>query len=73
VRILCHARLRAGVARLLARFHVRREKLKEITHEGALREGFGGVSAFLDYWRRLHGYVDPEQEVWMIRFEAKPA
>jgi hypothetical protein len=38
---------------------VRREKLKEITHEGALREGYPTVPAFLDYWR--------------IRFELVPA
>jgi len=25
--------------------------------------------AFLDYWPRLYGHVDPEQEAWMIRFE----
>ena len=51
---------------------VRKEKLGEITHEGAVREGFPTVRAFLDYWRRLHGHVDPEQEVWMIRFELEP-
>jgi hypothetical protein len=39
---------------------VRKEKLGEITHEGAVREGFPTVRAFLDYWRRLHGHVDPE-------------
>ena len=36
---------------------VRREKLGEIAHEGALREGFPTLSAFLDYWRRLHGII----------------
>lgn len=53
---------------------VRREKLGEITHEGALREGFSTVRAFLDYWRRLHGpaSLDPEQEVWVINFELEP-
>jgi hypothetical protein len=50
---------------------VRREKLGEITQEGARREGFPTVSAFVDYWRKLHGYVDLEQEVWRIRFERK--
>jgi hypothetical protein len=48
---------------------VRREKLGEITHEGAVSEGFPTVRAFLDYWRKLHGHVNPEQEAWMIRFE----
>jgi hypothetical protein len=48
---------------------VRREKLGAITHESALREGFSKVRAFMDYWRKLHGYVDLEQEVWRIRFE----
>ena len=59
---------RRAVGRI-AIIEVRRERLGEITHEGALREGFPTVRAFLDYWRRLHGGVDPEQEVWVIRFE----
>jgi len=46
--------------------NVRREKLGEITQDGAVREGFPTVRAFLDYWRRLHGKVDPDQEVWVI-------
>jgi len=61
-------RRRRSVGRI-AVTDVRRERLGEITHEGALREGFPTVRAFLDYWRQLHGRVDPEQEVWMIRFE----
>jgi hypothetical protein len=61
-------RRRRAVGRI-AITEVGREKLGEITHEGALREGFSSVRAFLDYWRRLHGGVDPEQEVWVIRFE----
>jgi hypothetical protein len=47
----------------------RKEKLGEITHEAAVREGFGGVGQFLAYWQRLYGGIDPEQEVWVIRFE----
>ena len=50
---------------------VRREKLEEITHDGACREGFVDVEAFMDYWRRLHGHLASEQEVWRIRFERK--
>lgn len=61
-------RRRRSVGRI-AITEVGREKLGEITHEGAQREGFSSVRAFLDYWRRLHGSVDPEQEVWVIRFE----
>lgn len=60
---------RRRVVGRIAITNVHRERLGEITHEGALREGFPTVRAFLDYWRRLHGRVDPEQEVWVIGFE----
>lgn len=61
-------RRRKAVGRI-AITNVHKAKLGEITQEGALREGFPTVRAFLDYWRRLHGGVDPEQEVWVIQFE----
>lgn len=61
-------RTKRGVGRILIK-EVRRERLGDIHHPGALREGFHDVRDFLDYWRRLHGGVDSEQEVWVIRFE----
>lgn len=63
-------RTRRAVGRI-AITDVRRERLGEITHEGALREGFPTVREFLAYWRQPHGAEDPEQEVWMIRFKLR--
>jgi hypothetical protein len=50
-----------------------RERLGDIDVSGARREGFPTVGWFFDYWRRLHGGVDPEQEVWVIRFVMEQA
>lgn len=48
---------------------VRRERLGDVTRADAVREGFDTVIEFFAYWRELHGEVDPEQRVWVIRFK----
>lgn len=35
-------------------------------------EGFSDLSAFIDYWKTLHGTWDNEQVVTRIRFELAP-
>lgn len=49
---------------------VRREALGAITEDDARREGFESRAAFLDYWRAMHGDVDPAQPVWVVEFVA---
>lgn len=44
------------------------EKLNEITRFGAIREGFPSRVAFFSYYEDLHGSIDYEQIVWVIRF-----
>jgi hypothetical protein len=61
-------RTKPGIGRIRVT-GVRREPLSAIDEEAARREGFPDRRAFFDYWRRLHGRVDPEREVWVIRFE----
>jgi hypothetical protein len=61
-------RTEMGVARIRV-LSAEPEALKEVTEEGARREGFGNRAEFLDYWRGLYGAADPEQAVWVVRFE----
>jgi hypothetical protein len=61
-------RTKPGVARIRV-LEVRREILGIITDDGARREGFDHRVPFFRHWGDLHGSVDMEQEVWVIRFE----
>jgi len=66
-------RTRGSIGRIKI-LSVRRERLGDIDHAGARLEGFPNVGRYLDYWRTLHGHVDPDAEVWAIRFElVRPA
>ena len=56
----------SGRIRILS---VSRERLGDIDHRDARLEGFPTVGRFFDYWRTLHGRVDPDAQVWAIRFE----
>lgn len=60
-------RTKHGIGRIRM-IEVHRERLDDIDLSGAQREGFPAVGRFFDYWHRLHGGVDAEQEVWVIRF-----
>ena len=49
---------------------VRCELLGDITHDEAVREGFGSRSSFLQYWRELYGgRCDLKQPVHRIEFK----
>ncbi len=52
---------------------VRREPLWRIDEDGARREGFEDPIAFFRYWARLHGAIQLQERVWVIRFELEPA
>jgi hypothetical protein len=44
------------------------EKLGMITKEAALREGCYDREDFFSLWKKIHGSVDKEQEVYVVRF-----
>lgn len=44
------------------------ERLDDITLKDAKREGFRNLQEFKRYWRELHGFYDPDQQVWVISF-----
>ena len=48
---------------------VRTEWLGEITLHGCRHEGFRDRGEFADYWSKLHGTFDAEEEVAVIEFE----
>lgn len=48
---------------------VDKEELRCISWHEARNEGFANVAAFLRYWRRLYGHVNPSQLVWRIEFK----
>lgn len=47
---------------------VRAERLGDISDADAQREGFRGRHQFNDYWRKLHGSLEPDEQVWVISF-----
>lgn len=44
------------------------ERLGDLNRSGARREGFDSLDAFFAHWAELHGDVDREQKVWVLRF-----
>jgi hypothetical protein len=52
---------------------VSREVLGSIVPGDAEAEGFSNREEFFDYWRRLHGDIDLDAEVWALRFRLETA
>jgi hypothetical protein len=49
---------------------IRQEKVGDIGHQDALREGFENVGHFIDYWQALYKRaIDFDQLVWCLSFE----
>lgn len=48
---------------------MRVESLGEIDHAAVLREGSGSLEEFVLHWQGLHSEWDPQQKVYVIRFE----
>lgn len=57
-----------GEARALV-LERRQEPLAVVSSAGARAEGFETRGEFLDYIEQLHGSLDLDQPVWVIRFE----
>jgi ParB/RepB/Spo0J family partition protein len=48
---------------------VQRKKLGDFSQDDARREGASTLEQFKDVWRNLHGEWDPDETVYVIRFE----
>ena len=48
---------------------MRKERLGDITFDAAQREGVNDLSTFMGLWINLHGFWNPNQEVYVIDFE----
>ncbi|MBE0448774.1 MAG: ASCH domain-containing protein [Actinobacteria bacterium] len=48
---------------------VRRELLGWITNEDAEKEGYSCIAEYKQVFRRIYGFWDDMQEVWVIDFE----
>ena len=48
---------------------MKKERLRDITLEAVQREGINDLSTFMGLWINLHGFWNPNQEVYVIDFE----
>lgn len=46
--------------------------LGQLGIEDFLAEGFTSRGKFVDAWKKLHGHYDPNQPIWILRFERDP-
>lgn len=46
--------------------------LGQLGTEDFLAEGFANREEFIDAWKRIHGRYDPNQRIWILRFEREP-
>ena len=65
---VCPGRGKRGVAKVALVNRPWRQRAGQITDGDAVAEGFISRTAFIDYWRQLHGSFDPDTEVWRIEF-----
>ncbi len=47
---------------------ISRELLRDITFEGAIKEGCQSLGDFMDIWIKLHGSWNPNQEIYVVKF-----
>jgi len=52
--------------RVVKRFQ---QRLGDMTHDDALKEGFTGLDEFREAWEGIYGSHDPEQLVWVVELE----
>ena len=43
-----------------------------MTEEDAKAEGFNSLEEFKKVWIEIHGYWDPDEEVWVYEFKLLP-
>lgn len=58
---------KSAIGRFLVRW-VDFAQLDALDYSEARAEGFKTQRDFYDHWLRTHGYIDPAQAVWVIRF-----
>jgi len=51
--------------RVVKRFQ---QRLGDMSHDDALKEGFESLDEFREEWRSIYGRYDPDQVVWVVEF-----
>jgi hypothetical protein len=46
--------------------------LGQLDMEAVLAEGFNNREQFIETWKGVHGNYDPNQRIWILRFEREP-
>ena len=52
--------------RVVKRFQ---QRLGDMSHDDALREGFRDLDEFHEAWEGIYGTHDPDQVVWVVEFK----
>lgn len=65
-------RTKPGIGRRIKVLDIHKERLGDITTEGARAEGHQSIEEYIEVWKRINKKWDPEQEVFVISFELVP-
>src|SRR5262245_15135220 len=60
-------RNKKSVARIIVT-GIHQQRLGDITPAAARAEGHGSREEFFESWKKIHGSLDPHEDVWVIQF-----